>query len=43
LWSSSANLLRRLAEIRNLLTHQRGLDEGSLQMIRGDRGRVGQP
>lgn len=27
-WTGSAQRLRRLAEIRNLLTHQRGLDEG---------------
>lgn len=27
-WIGSAQRLRRLAEIRNLLTHQRGLDEG---------------
>jgi CBS domain-containing protein len=27
-WTDSANQMRHLAEIRNLLTHQRGLDDG---------------
>lgn len=51
LWADSANQLRQLAEIRNLLTHQRGLDEGypvavaphSLRVIRGIVRELGHP